>query len=128
MKNNNTPQTVVVLGASAKPQRFSYKAVKLLKQYGHRIIPVHPKLMHIDEIPVFPHLSEVQDTVDTLTLYLGPERCQPLHDDIIALAPGRVIFNPGTESSLLAKRLTHAGIPFVYDCTLVMLQSKQFSF
>ena len=48
---------MVVLGASAKPQRFSYKAVTLLKQYGHRIIPVHPKLMTVADIPVHPNVG-----------------------------------------------------------------------
>lgn len=128
MQENTNSQTVVVLGASAKPQRFSYKAVGLLRQYGHRIIPVHPKLPLIDDIPVFSQLSEIQEIVDTLTLYIGPERSQLLHDDIIDLAPRRVIFNPGTESPSLEQRLTEVDIPFVYDCTLIMLQSEQFHF
>jgi len=128
MVSNKHCQTVVVLGASAKPQRFSFKAVTLLKQYGHRIIPVHPKLMTVADIPVHAHLTDINEAVDTLTLYIGPERSQPLHDDIISLAPRRVIFNPGTESDALEQRLVQAGIPFMHDCTLVMLQSDQFGF
>lgn len=128
MPSNKHSQTVVVLGASAKPQRFSYKAVTLLKQYGHRIIPVHPKLMIVADISVVASLTDIAEPVDTLTLYVGAQRSQPLHDDIIHLAPRRVIFNPGTESSALEKRLTKAKIPFVHDCTLVMIQSDQFDF
>jgi predicted CoA-binding protein len=119
-------QTVVVLGASIKPQRYSYKAVKLLLKHKHRVIPVHPKLLHINDLAVTASLSEIKTPVDTLTLYVGAERSRPLVDDIIALKPGRVIFNPGSESKVLAKKLTAEGIPFVHDCTLVMLQSDQF--
>ncbi|MDX2503495.1 MAG: CoA-binding protein [Gammaproteobacteria bacterium] len=121
-------QTVVVLGASAKPQRFSYQAVKLLKQYGHTVIPVHPKITMLNNIAVVANLSDIRVKVDTLTLYIGPERSQLLVDEIIALQPRRVIFNPGTESVLLEEALSHAGIAFCFDCTLVMLQTNQFGF
>ena len=121
-------QTVVVLGASIKPQRYSYKAVKLLLQYQHTVIPVHPKLSHVNELLVTAHLSDISIPVDTLTLYVGAERSRPLIDDIIALKPGRVIFNPGTESKLLEKKLSSEGIPFVHNCTIIMLQANQFDF
>jgi predicted CoA-binding protein len=35
---------VAVLGASNKPDRYSYKAVMLLKEMGHAPYPVHPTL------------------------------------------------------------------------------------
>lgn len=125
---NMNHQTVVVLGASAKAHRFSYKAVKLLKQYGHTVIPVHPKITVLEELAVIAQLSDIRAQVDTLTLYLGPERSQLLAGEIISLEPRRVIFNPGTESTLLEEQLSLAGIPLVHDCTLVMLQSNQFDF
>lgn len=128
MKHKPDYQTVVVLGASVKPRRYSYKAVKLLLQYHHTVIPVHPKLTHIDELAVAASLSDISTPVDTLTLYVGAERSRPMIDEIIALKPGRVIFNPGTESELLEKKLSRENIPFVHNCTLVMLQSNQFDF
>ena len=119
-------QTVVVLGASNKAHRYSYKAMKLLKKYGHNIILVHPKLSDIDGLSVTENLSNIQDSVDTLTLYIGAERSKLLIDKIIDLKPKRVIFNPGTESKKLLKRLSKAKIPFIHDCTLIMLETNQF--
>ena len=119
-------QTVVVLGASDKPHRYSYQAVKLLQKFGHSIIPIHPKLSKINDLPVIANLSDINETVDTLTLYVGSDRSRLLVDKIIELKPGRVIFNPGTESTLLAEKLSQAGIPFVHDCTLIMLESDKF--
>ncbi|RKZ99014.1 MAG: CoA-binding protein [Gammaproteobacteria bacterium] len=121
-------QTVVVLGASNKPHRYSYKAIKLLKEYGHNIIPVHPKLTNIDGLPVIANLSDIHETVDTLTLYIGADNSQFLIDEIIALKPERVIFNPGTKSELLEDKLLQAEILFIHDCTLIMLESDQFEF
>ncbi len=128
MKEKMNNQTVVVLGASNKPHRYSYKAIKLLKEYGHNIIPVHPKLTNIDGLPVIANLSDIHETVDTLTLYIGADNSQFLIDEIIALKPERVIFNPGTKSELLEDKLLQAEILFIHDCTLIMLESDQFEF
>ena len=119
-------QTVVVLGASNKAHRYSYKAIKLLKKYGHNIIPVHPKLSDIDGLSVITNISNIHNKVDTLTLYIGEEKSKLLIDKIIALKPKRVIFNPGTESKKLVKKLSQAKIPFIHDCTLIMLETNEF--
>ena len=123
MKSN---QTVAVLGASQKPDRYSNRAVRMLKEHGHHVIPVHPKLETIENFPVVHELKDIQEPVDTLSLYVSPDRVDALIDQIVALKPGRVIFNPGTESKTAQERLTKAGIPFVQGCTLVMLQTAQF--
>lgn len=120
------PQTVAVLGASHKPERYSNQAVRMLKEYGHRVIPVTPGRSVIEDLPVTPDLGSVQERVDTLTLYVGPERSAQLQESILALRPGRVILNPGTESPALEQALDQAGIPWQHACTLVMLRTGQF--
>ena len=126
MKNQKNIQTVVVLGASDKPHRYSYQAIKLLKKHGHNIIPVHPKLEEIDGLSVVKSLSDIHEAVDTVTLYVAEKRSQFLIDEITALNPKRVIFNPGTKSEILEEKLLQAKIPFIHDCTLIMLESKKF--
>jgi len=117
---------IVVLGASNKPHRYSYKAIKMLQEYGHHVLPVHPKIENIDGLVVKHNLSQIQTPVDTLTLYIGPQRISPLIDEIVTLNPSRVILNPGTESDELELALLHNEIPFVKDCTLLMLQHGRF--
>lgn len=119
-------QTVAVLGASHKPERYSNKAVRMLKEYGHVVIPVTPGRAVIEELPVAQELGSIEGKVDTLTMYVGPERSAQLQDAILALKPGRVILNPGTESPALEQALTEAGIPWQHACTLVMLRTGQF--
>ena len=119
-------QIVAVLGASHKSERYSNQAVRLLKEYGHEVIPVTPGHREIEDLPVSPELKSITQPVDTLTLYVGPDRGQQLLDEIIALKPGRVIFNPGTESMDMEKALTQAGIPWQHACTLVLLRTGQF--
>ncbi len=117
---------VVVLGASPKSTRYSNQAVRLLKEKGFKTTPVHPKIQRIEGLVVAPSLEAVDEPVHTLTLYVGPERVRPLMDDIETLRPGRVIFNPGTESRELEHRLDEAGIPWLQGCTLVMLRTGAF--
>jgi predicted CoA-binding protein len=117
---------VVVLGASPKPTRYSYQAVKLLRDHGYRVIPIHPKASRIDQVPVVHSLAAIREPVHTLTLYVGPERSRYLIEEIVELSPGRVIFNPGTESRDLELALRNARIPFERACTLVLLRTGQF--
>jgi predicted CoA-binding protein len=119
-------ETVVVLGASPKPERYSNKAVRALVEHGHRVIPIHPILKQIEGIPTVPALSGVKDPVNTLTLYVGPERGKELLQDMINLGPERVIINPGTESDKIEKELNAKGILVLRACTLVMLRTNQF--
>lgn len=119
-------RTVVVLGASDKRERHSNRAIRLLKSERYRVIPVHPSLETIEGLSVVHSLKEIQEPIDTLTVYLSPERCRPLIDDIIALRPNRVILNPYTEFDEIKERLTKAGIPYLEACTLVMLSTGQF--
>ena len=123
-----TPQQhhVAVLGATPKHGRYANQALQLLKKQGYKITPIHPKLEEIEELPVTHTISEINTPVDTLTLYVGPARLQGMIDDIVALNPGRVIFNPGTESAKLQQALTQANIDWFEACTLVMLRTKVF--
>ncbi|HUZ18802.1 MAG TPA: CoA-binding protein [Spirochaetia bacterium] len=119
-------ERVAVLGASKKPDRYSNKAVLLLKEHGHNVVPVHPVEKQIEGLNVAPSLREIGGSVDTLTVYVGPHHIAPLIDEIVALRPGRVILNPGTESSQLESALTENGIPYLEACTLVLLKTGQF--
>ena len=65
-------QKVAILGASDNPERYSYKAFQMLKEYQHIPILISPKLKELEEHKVFSSLGEVSDTIDTLTMYVAP--------------------------------------------------------
>ncbi|MDH5766074.1 MAG: CoA-binding protein [Gammaproteobacteria bacterium] len=119
-------QTIVVLGASNKPHRYANKAIRMLLEYGYHVIPVHPKLENIEGLVVKHKLENIIEQVDTLAMYVGPERSEHLIDSIVQLKPSRVILNPGTESVSLELALLHNDISFVKDCVLLMLEHGRF--
>ncbi len=119
-------ETVVVLGSSPKPERHSNQAIRALLEHGHRVIPVHPLIRVIEGLPTARDLSDVREKVNTLTLYVSPERGKKLLKAMVDLRPDRVIMNPGTESEEIEAHLTTHGIPVLRACTLVMLRTGQF--
>ncbi len=117
---------VAVLGASPKKERYSNKAIQMLRSHGHRVIPVNPAQKEIDGLPVVARLTDIQQPVDTVTVYVGPAHIGALIPDIVKLNPRRVIMNPGAESDELVRALDQAKIEHVEACTLVMLSTNQF--
>lgn len=117
---------VVILGASNKPDRYSYLAFKLLQEKRFVPVPVHPALKEIEGVSVFSSLEEVEKPIDTVTLYVNPTIIEQSISAVIKLAPRRVIMNPGTESSTAAAAFEQAGIEVVTACTLVLLKTGQF--
>ena len=117
---------VAVLGASPKPDRYANRAIRQLLAAGYRVTPVHPRWQEIEGLPVAASLGQIHRPVQTLTLYVGPAQLRKVSDELIALAPGRVIFNPGTESLEMQHKLEAAEIPWLEACTLVMLQTGTF--
>ena len=121
------PQTsAAVLGASPKEDRYSFEAVRMLKEHGFNPIPVHPKGHSVDGIDGLKSIADIDIEIDTLTMYVNSTISDNEFENILTLKPRRVIFNPGSENSALAKKLQGAGIEIVEACTLVMLQTGQY--
>jgi len=117
---------VAVLGASNKPDRYSYKAVMMLKEKGYTPFPVHPSLKQVEDIPVHASLPAIGETIDTITVYLSAANQKNIEDDILYSTARRVIFNPGAENAKLAERLRGAGKEVLDACTLVLLTTGRF--
>lgn len=117
---------VAIIGASHKPHRYAHRAQVLLMKYGHRVFPVSGNGRSILDVKGYSSIGEIDETIDTVALYLNPERHEPIVDDILQVKPRRIIFNPGTESDDLIDAYTEQGIDAMRACTLVMLQTSQF--
>ncbi|MDQ3622496.1 MAG: CoA-binding protein [Verrucomicrobiota bacterium] len=119
-------RNVVVLGATPKTDRFAYRAMKMLREYGERPIPVNPAFKEILGETCYASISEVPEPIDTVTVYIGAARSEALIAEIVSARPRRIIFNPGAENERLAREAEATQIQVVHDCTLVMLQAGAF--
>lgn len=117
---------VLIIGASKKTDRYSYKAMKRLLEKGHTPILFNPALSEIEGHPVVNSFSDIHEKIDTVTLYVGEKHLIPMVDSIIALKPRRIISNPGTETPQMREVAEKAGIIYQEACTLVLLSTNQF--
>ena len=118
---------VAILGASPNPERYSNKAIRMLLEHGHDVVPVNPAYEEIEGVPVAASIEALEPgDIDTVTMYVGAARSDGLRDALLALKPRRVIFNPGAENPALAGSLKQAGIETDEACTLVMLRTGLF--
>lgn len=121
MKNKKT----LVLGASTNPARYSYMAINRLISYGHPVVAIGQKEGEVSGVKI--QTKQIPFTnVDTVTLYLNPQRQKDYYNYILSLSPKRVIFNPGTENPEFYQLLKLNKVEIDPACTLVMLATNQY--
>lgn len=116
---------VIVLGASTNPIRTSYTAVQRLKADGYEVVPIGTSKGQIHGIDMINEPLFLED-VDTITLYLNPERQKQYYDYVLSLKPKRIIFNPGTENPEFAQLANQNNIQVEIACTLVLLATNSY--
>lgn len=117
----------VIVGATNNSSRYAYLAAEMLSEYGHEIVPIGIKsgdvvgktILNIKDKP------SITD-VDTVTLYIGPDKQPEWYEYLLSLKPKRIIFNPGTENEEFESKATQQGVEALEACTLVLLRSNQF--
>lgn len=120
-----TSKKTLVMGASSNPERYAYKAIKMLQRFGHPVVAVGKKEDEVDGLRIEKQQIPFEN-VNTVTLYLNPMNQKQYYDYIIGLKPKRVIFNPGTENPELYTLLRQNEIEIEVACTLVMLSTNQY--
>lgn len=115
----------LIIGASDKPERYAYRALKLLLAKGQDVYAIARREMNIAGVKVYKEKKHFDD-VHTITLYISARFQPEYYDYILLLKPKRVIFNPGTENPELYTLLNKNGIDYQTACTLVMLHTNQY--
>lgn len=112
----------VIIGSVPKPYRYASQAAEMLNDKGYDFVPVGiqegevlgKEILNVYDDPII-------DEVDTVTLYVNPNRQKSIYSYILNLKPRRIIFNPGTENQELRDLAEKQNIETVEACTLVML-------
>lgn len=110
----------VVIGASDNPERYSHRAVRMLKGHNHPVVAVGLRSGRIEDIVIHTDQPQEKD-VDTVSLYVGPANQEYWLPYIASLHPRRLILNPGTENVTIMDWARKHEIEPVEACTLVML-------
>jgi predicted CoA-binding protein len=121
MKNKKT----VVLGASTKPDRYSYKAITMLVEKGNSVLAIGQNTGEVAGIKIYTKAIPLSK-INTVSLYLNPSRQRDYYNYIVDAKPKRVIFNPGTENPEFYQLLQLNNIKVEVACTLVLLTTNQY--
>ena len=117
----------VVIGASENPDRYSNKAIQLLRHHGYEVVAIGKKAGSVADVLILTGQPAINE-VDTVTLYLSPVNQLPVYQYLLSLKPRRMIFNPGTENPEFEAKALSAGIDVLRACTLVLLSTGQYGF
>jgi predicted CoA-binding protein len=121
MENKKT----LVIGASANPERYSYKAIQLLRRFNHSVVALAKHTGKVGDVDIQTEFPAKED-IHTVTMYVGAVRQLEYYQALLELKPERVIFNPGAENFELADMLEMKGIETIEGCTLVMLNNGRY--
>ncbi|WP_353779241.1 CoA-binding protein [Winogradskyella sp. 3972H.M.0a.05] len=115
----------LLLGASENPSRYSNIAIRRLINSNIDVVAIGNRKGEVEGVIIETDLKHFQD-IDTVTLYLNPQRQKQYYDYVLSLSPNRVIFNPGTENMEFVKLLHDNNIDVEVACTLVLLSTNQY--
>lgn len=125
MMESKSPVTLV-LGATTNPSRYAHIATRRLLASGHPVVLVGIREGSVEGIPIRLGQPDMEEKIDTVTLYVGPQHQPGYYDFLLALSPRRIIFNPGTENPELMRLAQEKGIETELACTLVLLSTGSY--
>ena len=115
----------LVIGASLNSERYSNIVIKKLLDKEIQIAAIGITKGTVSGIAIETEMKHYKN-IETVSLYLNPERQKLYYDYIVDLNPRRVIFNPGTENKEFVKLLQANNIEHEIACTLVLLSTNQY--
>ncbi len=123
--STNINKKTLVLGASENPDRYSNKAIKKLRSYGHDVVAIGKRPGKVGDVGIIKDTPNIEN-LDTVTMYLNAGNQKPYYDYILSQKPKRIVFNPGAENSELEELARQHGITPQEACTLVLLATEQY--
>jgi len=100
-------------------------AVKRLREKGYNVKAIGLREGQIDDVTIEIGKPDYKD-IDTVLMYINPERQPDYYNYITSLNPRRIIFNPGTENSEFQSLASEKGIEPIEACSLIMLSTGLF--
>jgi predicted CoA-binding protein len=114
-------RTIAVVGLSDNPHRPSHEVASVMRDYGHRIIPVNPTLTLWEGIRAVPDLDHVADVlepherIDIVDVFRSSEFVAGIVDDCIRLRFPALWLQLGVIDDVAAEKATAAGMTVVMN-------------
>lgn len=113
-------RSVAVVGASASPEKASYRVAAYLKSAGYRVIPVNPRESEILGERAYPDLASIGEKVDVVDIFRRAEDVLPIVEQAVKIGAGTVWMQLGIVNEEAATVAERAGLSVVMDrCMMI---------
>ena len=118
---------IAMVGASAKPDRPSYRVMQFMQERGYRVIPVNPGLagqeLHGEIVQA--SLTDINEPVDMIDIFRQADQCPAIVDDAIAIGAKSVWMQLAIIHDEAAATARAAGLKVVMDrCPKIELERQ----
>ena len=110
-------RTIALVGASDRPDRPSWRVMRMLQGHGYRVIPVNPQITgeHLHGEFVFRDLHQLGMPIDLVDIFRRPDAAGQAVDEAIAVGAKAVWMQLGVVNAAAAARAEAAGLRVVMD-------------
>jgi predicted CoA-binding protein len=110
-------RTIALVGASDRPDRPSYGVMRVLQDWGYRVLPVNPQITgeHVHGEYVWRELSQIGEPIDMVDIFRRPLAAGEAVDEAIAAGAKSVWLQIGVINHEAAARAEAAGLKVVMD-------------
>ena len=110
-------KTIAIVGASANPDRDSYKVMQVLIQHGYQIFPINPNEAGnlIFGRPCFAELSSVSGQIDMVDVFRAKDAVMGVTKEAIAIGAKVLWTQLDIANKEAAKLAEQAGLKVVMD-------------
>ncbi|GCE01521.1 CoA-binding protein [Embleya hyalina] len=115
--------TWAVVGLSTNSHRAAYGVAAFLRQWGKRVVPVHPKAETVHGEPGYATLAEIPFPVDVVDVFVNSDQAGEIADQAVKIGAKAVWFQLDVIDERAYQRVRDAGLDMVMDrCSAVELQ------
>ncbi|GAU71220.1 putative CoA-binding protein [Streptomyces sp. NBRC 110611] len=107
--------TWAVVGLSSNRQRAAYGVAEVLRRFGKRIVPVHPKAESVHGEVGYPSLAAIPFPVDVVDVFVRSDLAGAVADEAVAIGAEAVWFQLGVTDDAACRRTRAAGLTMVMD-------------
>jgi uncharacterized protein len=110
-----TGDTWAVVGLSTNTSRPAHGVAEVLKGFGKRVVPVHPKAEAVHGQQGYPSLDAIPFDVDVVDVFVNSELASAVADQAVAKGAKAVWFQLGVVDEAAYARTRAAGLDMVMD-------------
>ncbi|MGW7047891.1 CoA-binding protein [Streptomyces avermitilis] len=107
--------TWAIVGLSSNQHRAAYGVADVLRRFGKRIVPVHPKAETVHGEQGYPSLEAIPFPVDVVDVFVNSDLAGPVADEAVTIGAKAVWYQLGVVDEAAYERTREAGLDMVMD-------------